>query len=138
MKAWRFIIAIGIVSQIGFAISCKKKEGQNNGQNQTPQGTKLTYAMDTVLNTFVLISYNDETGKKVDITDWEKFSGSKTIYINKKPFNALFRTESNNPNNVPVHHLMYIMVNDSIKTYKSCATPANSTGTVHEVSFVVP
>jgi hypothetical protein len=135
MMIIRYTLIIGLITLFWSVGGCKKVENEN--KDQTPQGTKVTYNMDTVLNTLVLITYNDENGNKVEITDWQKFSGSKTIYVTKKPFNALLRTVSDNPGNTPLYHLLYITVNDSIKAYKSYGIPPSSSGYTQEVTYTV-
>jgi len=129
MKKTPFLLTLLFVLAF-IAPSCSKSSGK-------PSTTTVEYQITPMNVYFTKITFNDQTGSSVVITDPSQFSGgAKSIVVTTKPFSAKLQTEINNTTSTPVTYNLVILVDGQMKKTQPCSAPPNATAT-NSVEFSV-
>lgn len=125
-KVKYFVVASLIMSVINF--SCKKDSNS---------GTTVEYTITPMSVYFTKITYADNSGNYVTITDPSKFSnGSASISISKKPFAAKLAIEFYNTTLQTMSFMLSILVNGQVMTTQNFQSPPG-TGSLGSVQYTV-
>ena len=116
--------------------ACKK----DKKQNPVPASTsfEVEYKIVPMDNNFAKITYTDEKGNPVVITDPALFAGgSKKIKVSSKPFTAMLSTEYVNNSVGSVYFDLVINVDGVFKKTVRSTVPAHTTGTSPSLEYKV-
>ncbi len=101
-------------------ISCKKDSDSKT--------TTVEYRISPMNNFFTKIAYTDIAGQETIITDPTQFpTGSKSIKIVSKPFNARLSITINNTTNATISYNLTILVNGKVMATNSYSVAHNAT-----------
>ncbi len=97
-------------------ISCKKNSG-------TP-ATTIEYRISPMNSSFTKITYTDNSGNAVIVTDPSKFvNGAKSITITSKPFTAKIETLLNNTTTGIINYSLAISVDGQLQKLVQVSVP---------------
>jgi hypothetical protein len=112
----QLLVAIFIIF-VGTA-ACKK-DSYSSGS------TTVEYKINPMNVYFTKISYTDNNGNSVEITDPSQFTGGvKSITLTKKPFLAKIETKINNTTSATIPYTLTISVDGQVKTIAQAGAPA--------------
>lgn len=124
-----FLIGTLFISVINF--SCKK-------DSDSSSTTKVEYRITPMNVYFTKITYTDQSGSDITITDPSQFSsGSKSISITSKPFNASITTQVNNTTSGTITFNLAILVNEKVMANVEGSAPPFVTNYVASTEYRV-
>ena len=99
---------------------------------------ELQYKIEPIDNYILEITYNDQKSKLKTIDDFSLFiNGSETFQITQKPFKARLGIKVNNSTNTSRHYLLYIYVDDQIKSWVDLTVPAMTDITEGQIEYTI-
>jgi hypothetical protein len=124
MKKANHILILIMLSSVMSSLSCKKS-------SDSPTTTAIEYRISPMNLYFIQIKYIDNTGNPVIINDPSQFStGTKSISISTKPFNAILETKINNTTSSTINYTLSISVNGAIKKIVEATAPPIATSVI--------